>query len=285
MNKNLLFVAIAFIGFQSCKIFNPEDLVPSYIYVTDLVVNPNNNQGTSSDNLTDAWVYINGNLIGTYELPSKIPVHVEGSYNLQIFAGMKSNGLTNIRIQNDFLNPFDTTMNSAPSRTDTITPVITYESSARFWIEDFEDPGVKFSTMPNSDTSLLITNNTSLVLEGNGSGIIQLGAGQSRFECRTSETTFDNFPKQGAPIYIEVDYNSNEILTFGIYHNNNSSVLIKQEHINLFPTDGKWKKIYLSLTDLVSSQLNASEFELYIEVVKNRSSAPLVLIDNLKVIY
>ena len=53
----------------------------------------------------------------------------------------------------------------------------------------------------------------------------------------------------------------------------------------MFPTDGKWKKIYLDLKEIVSPQTFATEFDIYLEVSKNKSSQPLVYIDNIKVIY
>lgn len=285
MKYSLLSFLFIFTLLQSCKVFNPEEITPSYIYIDDILVLPTSNQGTSSDNLIDAWVYVDGNLIGTYELPSKIPIHAEGSYNLQVFAGIKKSGLTNVRIQHDFFNSFDTTMNSVANNLDTITPKVTYESTANIWIEDFEDPGIKFTALPYSDTVIEITALAAEVFEGNGSGKIEFDASHLYFESRTNETSFNSFPKGGRPVYMELNYKSNEVLTIGIYHNNVSGSLAKEEYINLFPTGNEWKKTYLVLTDVVSPQISATEFEIYLEVEKDRSSAPLVLIDNLKVMY
>jgi hypothetical protein len=285
MKYSLLSFLFIFTLLQSCKVFNPEEITPSYIYIDDILVLPTSNQGTSSDNLIDAWIYVDGNLIGTYELPSKIPIHAEGSYNLQVFAGIKKSGLTNVRIQHDFFNSFDTTMNSVANNLDTITPKVTYESTTNIWIEDFEDPGIKFTALPYSDTVIEITSLAAEVFEGNGSGKIEFDASHLYFESRTNETSFNSFPKGGRPVYMELNYKSNEVLTIGIYHNNISGSLAKEEYINLFPTGNEWKKTYLVLTDVVSPQISAAEFEIYLEVEKDRSSAPLVLIDNLKVMY
>ncbi|MEN8809805.1 MAG: hypothetical protein ABF264_00600 [Flavobacteriales bacterium] len=285
MKYSLILLFLGLSALQSCKVFNPDEIIPSYIYIKDIIVQPNSNQGTSNDNLVDAWVYVDGNLIGTYELPSKIPIHAEGSYNLQIFAGIKKSGLTNLRIQHDFFNSFDTIINSIAYNLDTIVPKVTYESTANIWIEDFEDPGIKFTAMSYSDTVIEITTANSQVFEGNGSGKIEFDASHLFFESRTNETSFNSFPKGGKPVYMELNYKSNEVLTIGIYHNNISGGLVKEEYINLFPTGDEWKKTYLVLTDIVSPQIRATQFEIYIEVQKDKSTAPLVLIDNLKVMY
>jgi len=269
----------------SCKVFNPEDEIPSYLYIDDIVVSTTANQGTESDNIIDAWVYVDGSLIGTYELPSKIPIHKQGNCNVQIFAGIKSNTLTNIRVVNDFFEPYEFTHNSISNKVDTITPVVTYESTAKIWIEDFEDPGVKFNKLSYSDTNVFITNNAEWVFEGNGSGVIRFDDSHLFFEAKTNETTFNSFPKAGRPVYIEIDYNSNEVITLGFYHNNTSSIPVKYEFINLNPTNGIWKKAYINLADGVSRQISASIFDIYIEVEKNKSVKPEVFIDNIKVIY
>ncbi len=285
MKYSLISLLLGFSLLQSCRVFNPDEIIPSYIYINDIIVKPTANQGTSSDNLSDAWVYVNGNLIGTYELPSKVPIHAEGNYNLQVFAGIKKSGLTNLRIQHDFFNSFDTTINSIANNLDTITPKVTYESTANIWIEDFEDPGIKFSAMPYSDTVIEITTVNSQVYEGNGAGKIEFNGSHLFFESRTNETSFNAFPRGGRPVYMELNYKSNEVLTIGIYHNNISGGLVKEEYINLFPSGDKWKKTYLVLTDIVSPQIRATEFEIYLQVEKDKSSSPLVLIDNLKVMY
>ena len=285
MKKYLLPIVFACFLLSSCKIFNPDEIIPSYIYVDDLIVKPTSNQGTTSDNLTDAWVYVDGSYIGTWELPAKIPIHAEGNYNLQIFAGIKKSGFVAQRVTNQFLNSYDTTINSLPNNIDSITPSFTYESTATFWIEDFEDPGIKFTKLSYSDTNIEITNSSSEVFEGNGTGKIEFGSSDLLFEARTNETSFNSFPRGGRPVYLEMDYNTNEVLTIGIYHNNLSVSLVKEEYINLNPTNGVWKKIYLDLTDIVSPQIRATEFEIYLEVQKDKASSPKVLIDNIKVIF
>ena len=63
-------------------------------YIDDFIFNiSNNNQGTNSEKITDAWIYVNGNLEGVYELPATIPLHYEGLKNLVIYPGIKRNGI------------------------------------------------------------------------------------------------------------------------------------------------------------------------------------------------
>ena len=183
------------------------------------------------------------------------------------------------------MTSFDSTLISISNVVDTIIPTLEYVADLNIWLEEFEDPGVKFTGQPFSDTVIRITNDPLLVFEGNGTGVISFSNSDLYFLAKTNEPDFNTFPKQGAPIYYEFDYKSDEVLTVGIYHNNISTTPIKTEFFNLFPTDGKWKKIYLDLKEIVSPQTFATEFDIYLEVSKNRSSQPLVYIDNIKVIY
>ncbi|MDB9702283.1 MAG: hypothetical protein P8N07_00065 [Flavobacteriales bacterium] len=279
----LIFFTVCFLA--SCKLFNPEELTPSYIYISDIKLETKTLEGSSSDNILDAWVYVNGSYIGTWELPAKIPIHVIGEYDLEIFGGIKKSGLSAFRVTNDFMTSFDSTLISISNVVDTIIPTLEYVADLNIWLEEFEDPGVKFTGQPFSDTVIRITNDPLLVFEGNGTGVISFSNSDLYFLAKTNEPDFNTFPKQGAPIYYEFDYKSDEVLTVGIYHNNISTTPIKTEFFNLFPTDGKWKKIYLDLKEIVSPQTFATEFDIYLEVSKNRSSQPLVYIDNIKVIY
>lgn len=285
MRYHYLFLLILISVISSCRLYDPEELTPSYLYISDIQLKTNSLEGSTSDNILDAWVYVNGNYVGTWELPAKIPIHVLGEYNLEIFGGIKKSGLSAFRVTNDFMTSYDTTMVSVSNKVDTLVPTLSYLADLKFWIEDFEDPGVKFVKQPFSDTNLERTTVATEVFEGNASGVIRFSSTDLYFLAKTNEPDFNNFPKQGAPIYYEFDYKSNEILTVGIFHNNISTTPIKTEVFNLFPTDGEWKKIYLDLKEVVSPQTFATEFEIYLEVSKARASQPLVFIDNIKIIH
>ena len=219
-------------------------------------------------------------------MPATIPILTSGKQKLTILGGVKKNGFVNQRVIYPFLKSFDLEKEFIPSKVDTVSPIMSYNDNVTFpWIEDFEDPGVKFNKLSYSDTNVFITNMSSEVFEGNGSGVIRFDDSHLFFEAKTNETTFNSFPKAGRPVYIEIDYNSNEVITLGFYHNNTSSIPVKYEFINLNPTNGVWKKAYINLADGVSRQISASIFDIYIEVEKNKSVKPEVFIDNIKVIY
>ena len=70
---------------------------PAWIEVDSLSLTTTPAQGTNSHRFTDAWVYVNSNLVGAFELPARVPILAEGNTNIIIFPGVQLNGLTALR--------------------------------------------------------------------------------------------------------------------------------------------------------------------------------------------
>ena len=112
----------------SCQIIDRPEKAPSFIQIDDFQFSiSNNNQGTSSEKITDAWIYLNGNLEGAYELPATIPLHYEGIQELSIYPGIKRNGISADRKKYPFYTQFDTTINLIPDSILLLQPTTKYE--------------------------------------------------------------------------------------------------------------------------------------------------------------
>ncbi|HOV12628.1 MAG TPA: hypothetical protein PLL90_12785, partial [Bacteroidales bacterium] len=75
---------------SACK---KTDLVPSYIHIDKIDLNTTYEfDGSNSCKITDAWVYIDGDLQGIYELPATFPVLANGQHTIMVRAGIKLNG-------------------------------------------------------------------------------------------------------------------------------------------------------------------------------------------------
>ena len=92
--KKILYLLIA-ITFFSCEKeeINTEG-IPSYIQINEIVLEDE----SVTSNITDAWVYIDEQLQGVYELPANFPVLAEGKHKLRIKAGIKDNGIASTRV-------------------------------------------------------------------------------------------------------------------------------------------------------------------------------------------
>ena len=79
MTRNsTLFVIIGlalFLGFSSCKKFSGSQEVPAYIHIDSLTVDCDYfTYGANTSNITDAWVYVDDQPIGCFELPATFPI-------------------------------------------------------------------------------------------------------------------------------------------------------------------------------------------------------------------
>jgi hypothetical protein len=286
-----LFCFLAIILNIKCQLIDKPEKAPSFIYIEDFKFNISNNQGTSSEKISDAWIYLNGNLEGVYELPSTIPIHSEKENDLSIYAGIKRNGIAADRKKYPFYIPFDTTLNLIPDSIIRLNPHTEYEENLYFWIEDFEDPQHKFQTHTTSQVDLTIIETPESSLFEGDAGMIIMDSSKYYCEIRTNELDFNLFPKNlNIPAYIELNYANNFPFTVGILHKDASiSSYQKQPLITMVPTyenEIRWNKTYLYIPDATNFFSSATEFDIYISVTNENSDNNIkVLLDNFKVIY
>jgi hypothetical protein len=284
-NYNLLSIILGiFVGinFSSCSKKDLEATIPSYIAIDDISLTTTYvSEGTNSEKITDAWVFINDDLIGVYELPAKIPILKEGSYDLKIYAGIKENGISGTRSRYLFYTPHEEKITLIKDKVLTISPQVTYTSSTNFvWLEDFENASLSFTYDANSHT--MIDKVTTEVFEGVNSGKVFLSSTMDFFEMHSP--SFTSLPTNGDLIYLELNFKTNEPILMGIYADTDQ---LAHVYLN---TSTSWNKIYINLTDIIGSKPYASSYKLFFGMQDSPSnpfgvSNPEFYIDNIKLIH
>ena len=82
--KKITYLLIVLI-LSSCQKEDTVD-IPTYLKIDNIVLD----EGNTTSIITDAWVYVNDQLQGVYELPAKFPVLEEDIQTVRIKAGIKS---------------------------------------------------------------------------------------------------------------------------------------------------------------------------------------------------
>lgn len=287
--KNTLLTNIQYYSFLfivlvifSCSKDKFEAKIPSYISIDKFTLSTNlATQGSNSENITDAWVFINDDLIGTYELPARFPVIKEGLFTIKIFAGIKENGVSKLRRRYLLYSPHVEQINLVAGKEIAITPLISYNSDAKFaWLEDFEGASTSFSYHANSDT---IINKTNIgVFEGNYSGKAYMLPTMDFFEAHSS--VFKNVSSNGTPVYLELNFKTNEFVLAGLLTDDDKIGLV-----SLVPT-GSWKKIYINITSAINSKPPNSNFKVFFGLQSTGLSPfinqnPEIYFDNLKIVH
>ncbi|MCW3102233.1 MAG: hypothetical protein JWO09_673 [Bacteroidetes bacterium] len=280
----------------SCNLYNPAEPVPSYIHIQkiDLSTDPAL-EGSSSSKITDAWVYIDGHLLGAYELPVTFPVLEEGTHEILVKAGIKVNGISATRAPYPFYNNFKQSITLTRGAVTTVSPAVQYVSGldwegVNIWKEDFENPsGITLDTSASgTDTNMYHHIRTAgsidaEVFEGEGSGVVYIDHKNTFFEYWSSKPPFV-LPRGDAPVFLELNYRSNFDFVVGVYAHSSAGT-VKTRVLNIHPSYS-WNKIYIYLSPTIAATAGASDYSIFFGMLNNSGADGLYLnIDNIKLIH
>ncbi len=263
-------------AFWSCNKKDLEAEIPAYITINNFSFTTNySTQGTNSHYFSDAWVYLDDELLGIYELPVTFPVLKTGTAKIQVYPGIKENGISERRSRYLFTKPHEESITLEANKTTEVNPASSYFSSVNFsWKEDFETASLPFTYAATSDTTMFKTNTD--VFEGNYSGKVFLTSNMDFYECSTPKLT--GLPAFGNSIFMELNFKTNQPVLVGMYAD---SYQIGLFYLN---TSDDWKKIYLNLTEGFQSNPNASEYKIFFGF-QSKVTNPEFLIDNIKILH
>lgn len=282
----LFFILIFTFLFHSCTKNNTN---PAWIEINkwELQSNGSNSEGELTQNFSSAYILIDNKIIGYFELPVKLPILTYGNQKIDIYPAINNNGISATKKVYPFCESYSLTTTLEENKTITISPKTKYTSKTKFWIENFEDAGIKIITDPNYPYIFSTGNDPEISKYGQRYGQIKLSKIDSSWYGYTNGKL--NLPKNGAEVYLEIDYiNSNSILT-GIQSvslinglkNNPNIQLNRQNETNL-----QWKKIYIDLKEIVSSSINADYFEVYFQAILDANlESSFIYLDNIKIVY
>ena len=295
----LLCIILSFFG---CKKFKGSQEIPAYLRIEPWSFATNyDNEGAATYSLPDAWVYVDGSLQGCFEMKSHddgkyamIPVLKEGVHKLQIYPGVKLNGISSTRIQYPFYKPYVISHDFTQGEISTITPSTRYYSadstSMRFRIlEDFEDENnIKIDSTVKSQTRVKqISHRTNPnawmdpydTINHYRSGWIHLGDSIKKFEIACEELT--DFPGTGKYTILEMDYKCTADIVIGMYYM--TTQISYDDLYYLRPTD-TWKKIYINFSPQITENYNATYIKFYLGGQISNGTADYYF-DNIKLIY
>lgn len=292
MKKIFVFLTLAAFAFSSCEIINPEEEIPSYIRVDEAfidILTPT--QGTAVHSVSDCWLFVNGKSIGTFEIPFEVPVLASGKVKVEIEPGIMTSGQNASRSVYSMLTNYQVDTILTAGQTNVFAPHYQYRSGVEFvFVESFDEVGCKFETSDSSD--YLFTLAAGQDGEGNAMRIsIPHDDYTGIFECVTSDIY--KLSKTGKN-FIEVNYKSNDYFNFGMFAVVNeltSSQGVRGTFFTFYPTNGKWKTVYIDLNyAIINSSATDEEFQPFFTMLRQESLSPKdedteILIDNIKLLH
>jgi hypothetical protein len=298
--KYALFFALFLIGIcttiSSCSIFNPPEVIPCYGHIDSipLIITNASVQGTSANGINCAWVYVDDNPVGAFQLPCTFPViATTGPHKVEIFAGISENGENETRLKYPFYTAY-----TSSGVTLTQGAVTKFKLSTNYasWtdiplLEDFDnDLNPQFSTISSiaeSDTSMFIIHKgtNSNVYQGIASGEVYLDGVKHTTYYGFSDT-FD-LANNGDAIFLELNYKSNSAFGIGI-----NSAYISQfiPPFIYIDTANTWKKLYVNLQPAIQGANVPAEngedgYRIYFYMQTATAGVPEILyLDNIKLV-
>jgi hypothetical protein len=291
MNQYKLLVILGLYGclfFSACK--SKEVIVPSYLFAKPytFTTNEDRSEGAATADVKDYWIFENEKILGSFGIPSDIPIQKSGKTPIRISAGIRRSGQEEERMIYPLYNSYITNVDLRVNQTDTIIPNFTYLDNCVFkFIEDFDKNGVQFEYNP----SFKLAGDTIIREKGNKtwdkdsySGKVVLKQDGSILEIYSE--VFKSLPKF-TPMFFEIDYKNNVPFTIGIYVTEIDGS-VEQVPLIVLKEKDSWNKLYFDLESEISSRAAGTEFRIFLRF-SNILSAPIsnpeVYIDNLKLIH
>ncbi|WP_123776112.1 hypothetical protein [Brumimicrobium aurantiacum] len=286
MKRITLFIASLLI-LLSCVKDQPE---VAWLKIDKWILNTNfdaqNPQGEMSHDFSQVFVNMDGQSLGMYELPAKIPVIGEGVHEFVLLPGIINNGISATKKRYPFVETFTSNIELIKNDTVSITPTTKYYSSINFLIEDFESPSMQLEVSTESNATLGRNNDPEFLKWGNNYGEVILMDSSNLLSMITTFNTV--LPKLGSEVYLEFDYlNTNSMLTSVISFGNGN--YYEDPYILINPQDENeavWKHVYLDLKEIVSyrqtTPINEASFQFVLDEDLNSS---FFYIDNIKLVY
>lgn len=258
---------------------------PAYIYIEDIDVQTDPSNGAATAKVSDAWVFVNDQLIAVDELPTMLPTQIVGEQEVKILPGILDNGQSRSRLAYPFYNPFVVTRTLVPGEIDTLRPVVDYLTGSTVSIvEDFEGSGVVFGEDLDKDDTTKLERTTEFVRSGNYAGVVTLTDSHPQWITATTIRYEDlQQPLSPTPVYIELDYKSDIPFEVGLVAHLTTGIQIDYRGGGL--SKENWTKLYLSFGESVYN-FKAKEFGVAFRALKPTTmSEAKIYIDNVKLVY
>ena len=268
----------------SCEKFDGAQTIPAYLKIDSIYIQTDySTEGTAFQSITDAWVYVDDELIGAFQLPAEFPVLANGKHEVTIMPGIKKNGIAATRTNYPFCDPIVKNIELTEDSTVSLGGQKTvYQTTTEFFmIENFDGVVLSLDTTKRSVAGIQQTpSGWPGTFEGSHSGLIRMDSAGSMFEC-TNKT---DFVIPAAPVFMELHFMTNIPVAAGVFLYGYSSIS-QAPVVYLSPTEGQWKKIYIDLTNALNSQTGMVNFRIFFNAIQPAGVQNAeIRLDNIKVL-
>lgn len=288
----------------SCNTFDPPLVVPVYGHIDSIhfnvPVDSAYRQGSASANIQYAWVYLDDNPVGAFQMPCTFPmIAANGPHNIKIYPGIIPVGINSPAAIYPFYQFYSFNISLQQGLTYKFFPTSVYNTWSEFpYKEDFEGESI-FGSLAHiinyhgganptgaSTTTMIVTNNPSLTYGRQGkSGMVVVNQSAKYYIGMT--WPWDSLPNTSTPVYVELNYRCTADFTIGMFDGDTTN---QSSPIAVVYPASKWTKMYVSLNSTIQSPSGFSIlyqnvwFSMVLDTADGHTSDTLLL-DNIKILY
>lgn len=276
------YLALLFI--YSCSYLDNEDIIPAYLVIDEVSLTTEQGEGAATHNIRDVWVYADGELLGVFNLPTRIPVITSGTeMQINIFAGIRNNGAVGQPFIYQLYERSTSYLDLKPGDEINLIPEFKYSENVKFdFVEGFEAGNIFSDVIENSgDASLSVTSDMSR--SGINAGYFSLDEDNSKLYLGTEEQ-FSRSNNAGSDTYLELDYKNTIPLIIGMRLTSNG---IEKSFLKII-LDPKedWNKIYIDFTeDITDPTIDTYQLFLGSDLKELSDNEGEIYIDNVKMVH
>jgi len=268
-----------------------KNFIPSYLKIDSLNVDASSIGGNNVQQITTFQLYQNKQFLGTYPVPSQIPLDAEGKNNFIFAPYVKLNGSSQTYGSYLVLNPLDTFITLSRNNTINFTPKLIYRNKARIlWQEDFQNSTSTLIpiSLEKGDTTEIVSR--PFVLNNRFSGNTKCFA--ATFENIDSFKSMDlgcfdvfkNLPLDGVSVYFEFDVKTDLPIQVALKRNSPTNGNEYVPYLVINPTGSVWKRFYIDLIYDIQGQAAGTTFQIIYSIDKSASfsGSHEILFDNIR---
>lgn len=267
----------------SCRLTDNEAPLPFYLILEDPIVVSPSSGGTDTHKITDVWVFADGQILGVFPLPAKVPVVVtEKETEITILAGIRNNGMLDTPVFYPFYKSIVTKVSPVPNGTWTIPLLFQYVSNAKIPVNESFESGSSFSIDLDNNPATDIISTSDDAIVGKKSGLVALSNTLKFMEVASVSRVLSGQNARGKS-YIELDYKGEGEIAVGIAKTRGT--VFKVNYVLFIPCKVDWNKIYIDLTN----ELSTPDYDEYRVVLgfsrTGFSETSRIYVDNIKHIH
>jgi hypothetical protein len=290
--SQLLFFVLLVLGIFGCE--KKSNQTPSFLVVDSVIMDVPSAQGNNIHEISALQVYANGDFLGLFEMPFKVPILKSGKTKFQFIPYVRLNGSKNQWAPHRCFISKDTFLTINTLSNTVYLPSFTLKDNAivRFE-EDFNDGNSKMkAVLLNKGDSLFVESRT-FDLNGRFSSISPVFV--ARFNDQDSAGfmdfgTFESFsamPNDGKSVQFDFDIKADLPVQLSLIRTVSGRIPEVVPYLYINPTDGKWKRFYVDLVHELSGQTGAVSIQVLFSINKppGKIAKREICLDNLRLSY